>query len=358
MRAAVMHEVGQPMELRDDVEVGAPESGEVRVRIVATSLCHSDLSVLHGTIPHPLPCILGHEGAGEIVAVGDDVVSVTKGDRVIIAGTPAACGSCRACMKGHFDRCLKRDQTPRAIYRAGDTSVFSLFRTTTFVEETVVPAGSAIPIDDELPLDLACLLSCAVTTGLSAALNTAQVRPGSSVVVFGCGGVGISVIQGARICGAAEIVAVDLVEERREAARRFGATHTAYPDGLADLSAQLTGGAGFDYSFEAIGRVETIQAAWEAAGQGGTVVVIGTAAPDAKLALSPFELLTSGKRILGSLYTSSSDVRGEFDRFIRLWRAGRLDLEGLITARIDLREINDAFGALERGEGIRSVVQF
>jgi S-(hydroxymethyl)glutathione dehydrogenase/alcohol dehydrogenase len=352
-----MHEVGQPLELRDDVEVGAPESGEVRVRVVATGVCHSDLSVLNGTIPHPLPCILGHEGAGEVIAVGNDVVSVTKGDRVIIALSPVACGSCAACMKGHFRRCLKRDETPRAMYRAADTPVFSLFRTTTFVEETVVPAGAAIPIDDDLPLDVACLLGCGVTTGLSAALNTAQVRPGSSVVVFGCGGVGISIIQGARICGAAEIVAVDLVEERREAARRFGATHATHPDGLAELSAQLTGGAGFDYSFEAIGRVETIRAAWDAAGEGCTVVVVGATAPDASLALSPLELLASGKRILASRYTSS-DIRGEFDRFVRLWRAGRLDLEGLVTARIDLSEINDAFGAMERGEGIRSVVQF
>jgi S-(hydroxymethyl)glutathione dehydrogenase/alcohol dehydrogenase len=212
-----------------------------------------------------------------------------------------------------------------------------------------------VVIPDDVPYEIGALIGCGVTTGVGAAVNTAQVEVGSSVVVFGCGGVGISAIQGARICGAAEIVAVDTVPEKLEDAKRFGATHAVHPDDLAGPRGEITGGAGFDYAIECIGIAPTFRAAWDATRRGGTTVIVGAGKADATLVLNGFELFFTQKRLLGSYY-GGADVRTEFHRLIRLWKSGRLDLDGMVTRRFGLEGVNDGLQALKRGEVIRQVI--
>lgn len=358
MRAAVLPGLNTPLEVRDDVEIGEPGPGEVKIAIAASGICHSDLSAQNGTLPMPLPCVPGHEGAGEVVAVGEHVTDVKVGDHVIVSWLPP-CGKCRRCVEGQPHLCLTHLLSfiadPKFAY--GENKIPGFAGTGTFAEEMLVPSYAAVPIPSDVPLDVASLIGCGVMTGVGAAINTAKVVPGSSVVVFGCGGVGISVIQGARIAGAAEIVAVDVLEPKLDLARRFGATHASTPDGLDSLKTQITGGEGFDYAFEVVGTPGTIRAAWDATRRGGTTVVVGAGSMTAMVEFSAYELFFMERRLLGSLY-GSANVNTDFGRLIRLWREGKLDLEGLITQRIDLADVNDAFEALKRGEVLRSVIEF
>ena len=358
MRGAVLPGLEQPLEVRDDVEVAGPGPGEVRIRVIASGVCRSDLSVQDGTLPNPVPCVLGHEGAGEVIALGDGVKNVAEGDHVIISWVPP-CGACFYCLRGQPNLCsdFVESQTKPPRFTAGGSPVFAMAACGTWVEETVLPSSAAIKIADDIPFDVASLIGCGVMTGVGAALKTAKVQPGSSVVVIGCGGVGISVIQGARIAGAAEIVAADVVDEKLELAKRFGATHSARPEQLAGVQAEVTGGIGFDYAFEVLGRPETIRSAWEATRRGGTTVVVGAGSMMAQVPFNAFELFYFEKKLLGCWY-GSADVRTDFDILLRLWRQGKLDLEDMITRRIDLSEINEAFETLQRGEGIRTVIEF
>jgi S-(hydroxymethyl)glutathione dehydrogenase/alcohol dehydrogenase len=357
MRAAVLRAVGdEALDIVDDVEVVGPGPGEVRVRLAASGVCHSDLSGMNGTIPTAVPAVLGHEGAGEVLAVGDGVTSVRPGDHVILSWMPP-CGSCTDCLGGQPQLCMlgfTAGATPR--FRSGEQFLHSFAGTGTFADETVVAAQAAIPIPADVPLDVASLVGCGVMTGVGAAINTAAVRPGSSTVVFGCGGVGISVIQGCRIAGASEIVAVDKVPGKLEMAKRFGATHGVAPEGVADVRSDLTGERGFDYAFEAIGASVTIRAAFDATRRGGTTVIVGVGRAEDLVQFSAIELFFNEKNLRGSLY-GSADVRTDFARLLRLWRAGTLDLEGMISARTDLAGVNDAFGAMQRGEVVRTVIE-
>jgi S-(hydroxymethyl)glutathione dehydrogenase/alcohol dehydrogenase len=228
--------------------------------------------------------------------------------------------------------------------------------TGTFAEELLLPAQAAIKIPDDIPWDIASLVGCGVTTGVGAAINSAKVTPGSSVIVFGCGGVGISAIQGARLAGAAEIVAVDLVEAKREDAKRFGATHAVHPDDVASASGEITGGIGFDYGFEVIGLPTTIRAVYDAVRRGGTACIVGVGRAEQMVSFSAFEIFFNEKHLLGTIY-GSADVRVDFARLLRLWKAGRLDLEGMITKRAKLDGINQAFDDMKAGRVIRTVVE-
>ncbi|HMD44732.1 MAG TPA: Zn-dependent alcohol dehydrogenase [Acidimicrobiales bacterium] len=357
MRAAVCLTTGdETVEIVDDVEVGDPGPGQVRVRIHSAGICHSDLSGMNGTLPQMAPFIPGHEGAGEVVAAGPGVTSVKVGDHVIVAWTPP-CGKCKACLRGQPNLCVEIffSIASSANFTRQGADLFGMAGTGTWTEELVLPEQAAVVIPDDVPYEIGALIGCGVTTGVGAAINTAKVVPGASVVVFGCGGVGISAIQGARLAGAAEIVAVDTVPEKLEEAKRFGATHGASPEGLADVSVEVTGGDGFDYAFECIGIAPTFRAAWDATRRGGTTVIVGAGRGDATLELNGFEMFFSEKKLLGSYY-GGADVRTEFHRLIRLWRAGRLDLDDMVSRRLDLDEINDGIGALKRGEVIRQVV--
>ncbi|MCX5201555.1 Zn-dependent alcohol dehydrogenase [Streptomyces sp. NBC_00237] len=356
MRAAVLHEIGQDkLEVLDDVEAVGFGPGKVKIRVRATGLCHSDVSAMNGVLPQPAPFIPGHEGAGEIVDVGDGVEGLTAGDRVLVCWLPA-CGTCPACKRGQTQLCLAgfmNAGTPNFKRPGGD--VFGFAGTGTFTEEVVVGAGCAVPIPDDVPFEIAALIGCGVTTGLGAAINTAQVQAGSSVAVIGCGGVGISAIQGARVQGAAQIVAVDPVASRREAARRFGATEAVSPDELADAKQRITAGEGFDYVFEVVGKSATARTAYEATRRGGTLCVVGAGAMDDYFQVNMFELFFDEKRILPSMY-GGGDVLRSYERAIALWRAGRIDLESMITHRVQLAEINEALEQMRTGVALRTSI--
>ncbi|MEU0833606.1 Zn-dependent alcohol dehydrogenase [Streptomyces sp. NPDC005969] len=357
MRAAVLHEIGQDkLEVLDDVEAVGFGPGKVKLRIRATGLCHSDVSAMSGVLPQPAPFIPGHEGAGEVLDVGDGVTGLSAGDRVLVCWLPA-CGACAACRRGQTQLCLAgfmNAGTPNFKRPGGD--VFGFAGTGTFTEEVVVDAGCAVPIPDDVPFEIAALIGCGVTTGLGAAINTAQVQAGSSVAVIGCGGVGISTVQGARVQGAAQIVAVDPVASRREAALRFGATEAVPPDELADAKQRITGGEGFDYVFEVVGKSATARTAYENTRRGGTLCIVGAGAMDDHFQVNMFELFFDEKRILPSMY-GGGDVLRSYERAIALWRAGRIDLESMITHRVQLAEINDALGQMRTGEALRTCIE-
>ncbi|MDJ0346580.1 Zn-dependent alcohol dehydrogenase [Streptomyces sp. H10-C2] len=356
MRAAIQQEIGQDkLEVVDDIEAVGFGPGKVRIRIRATGLCHSDLSAMSGVLPQPAPFVPGHEGAGEIIEVGEGATNVKAGDRVLVCWLPA-CGACASCKRGQTQLCIAgflNAGTPNYKRPGGD--VFGFAGTGTFAEEVVVDSLCAVPIPDDVPYEIAALIGCGVTTGIGAAINTAKVEAGSSVAVIGCGGVGISVIQGARALGAAEIVAIDPVESRREAALRFGATDAVAPDGLADAKNRITAGEGFDYVFEVVGKSATARTAYENTRRGGTLCIVGAGAMDDNLQINMFELFFDEKRILPSLY-GGGDVLRSYERVIKLWRAGRIDLEGLITHRVRLEEINDAIDQMRTGEALRTCI--
>ncbi|MEV5971057.1 Zn-dependent alcohol dehydrogenase [Streptomyces sp. NPDC051921] len=357
MRAAVLHEIGQDkLEVLDDVEAVGFGPGKVKIRVRATGLCHSDVSAMSGVLPQPAPFVPGHEGAGEIVDIGDGVAGLSEGQRVLLCWLPA-CGSCPSCKRGQTQLCLAgfmNASIPNFKRPGGD--VFGFAGTGTFAEEVVVDAGCAVPIPDDVPFDIAALIGCGVTTGLGAAINTAKVEAGSSVAVIGCGGVGISAIQGAKLQGAAQIVAVDPVESRREAALRFGATEAVAPDALADAKQRVTGGEGFDYVFEVVGRSATARTAYETTRRGGTLCVVGAGALDDHLQLNMFELFFDEKRILPSMY-GGGDVLRSYERAIALWRAGRIDLASLITHRVPLAGINEALEQMRTGVALRTCIE-
>ncbi|MEU3228123.1 Zn-dependent alcohol dehydrogenase [Streptomyces sp. NPDC006976] len=357
MRAAVLHEIGQDkLEVLDDVEAVGFGPGKVRLRIRATGLCHSDVSAMSGVLPQPAPFIPGHEGAGEVIDVGDGVSGLSAGDRVLVCWLPA-CGSCPACKRGQTHLCLAgfmNAGTPNFKRPGGD--VFGFAGTGTFTEEVVVGAGCAVPIPDDVPFEIAALIGCGVTTGLGAAINTARVEAGSSVAVIGCGGVGISTVQGARVQGAAQIVAVDPVASRREAALRFGATEAVSPEEFADAKQRITAGEGFDYVFEVVGKSATARTAYENTRRGGTLCVVGAGALDDNFQVNMFELFFDEKRILPSMY-GGGDVLRSYERAIALWRAGRIDLASMITHRVRLDGINDALDQMRTGESLRTCVE-
>ncbi|WHM38933.1 Zn-dependent alcohol dehydrogenase [Streptomyces sp. BPTC-684] len=356
MRAAVLHEIGQDkLDVLDDVEAVGFGPGKVRIRIRATGLCHSDISAMNGVLPQPAPFVPGHEGAGEILDVGDGVASLAPGDRVLVSWLPA-CGTCPSCKRGQTQLCLAgfmNAGTPNFKRPGGD--VFGFAGTGTFAEEVVVGAGCAVPIPDDVPYEIAALIGCGVTTGLGAAINTAKVEAGSSVAVIGCGGVGICAVQGAKVQGAAQIVAVDPVASRREAALTFGATEAVSPGELDDAKQRITGGEGFDYVFEVVGKSATARTAYGATRRGGTLCVVGAGAMDDFFQVNMFELFFDEKRILPSLY-GGGDVLRSYERAIALWRAGRIDLEGLITHRVPLAGINDALDQMRTGEALRTCI--
>jgi S-(hydroxymethyl)glutathione dehydrogenase/alcohol dehydrogenase len=360
MRAAVLRNIGDDkLDVVDDLELGAVGPTEVRVRIHATGVCHSDVHGMEGTIPSMPPSVLGHEGAGEVVEVGSAVSAVAVGDHVVIAWSPP-CGRCPACVEHGQPHLCTAIQYAAAVtphLTEAGAPVFSFIGCGTFAEEIIVAQEACIVIDADVPWDVASLIGCGVTTGVGAAINTADVQPASTAVVIGCGGVGIAVIQGCRIAGATTIVAVDLNPDKLEQAKRFGATHAVAPDGLEALKKQLTGAAdGFDYAFEAIGLSQTARAAYDAARRGGKVIIVGAGRTTDHVQFNMFELFFNEKAVQGSYY-GSADVRRDFQRMLRLWRAGKLDLEGMITRRLPLDGINDAISALRKGEAIRTVIE-
>jgi S-(hydroxymethyl)glutathione dehydrogenase/alcohol dehydrogenase len=302
--------------------------------------------------------VLGHEGAGEVVEVGPGVAGLQEGDHVVVCWSPQ-CGECRDCVNGQPQLCMAYmiNAFSDAHFLAGSTPLFGMAGAGTFAEELILLQQGAVKIDKDIPLDVASLLGCGVMTGVGAAINAAKVEPGSTVVVFGCGGVGISVIQGARIAGAATIVGVDMVERKLEWAKQFGATHAVTPADLPQAQREVTGGGGFDYAFEVVGRSQTIKAAYDATRRGGTTVVVGVGRAEDMVEFSAFDLFYNEKNLKGTYY-GSANIRRDFPRLLDLWRNGRLNLDGMITRRLSIDDVNDAFDAMSSGEVIRQVISF
>jgi S-(hydroxymethyl)glutathione dehydrogenase/alcohol dehydrogenase len=288
--------------------------------------------------------------------VGDGVNDLAAGDHVILSFTPA-CRLCEPCLRGQSYLCSAMGPMYVPHFVVDGNPIMGMTGCGTFAEEMIVPSSALVKIDNDMPLDIASLIGCGVTTGVGAAINTAGIRPGSSVVVFGAGGVGIAAIQGARIAGAAEILVVDLLESKLDMAKNFGATHVCTPDALEQMKTEITGGEGFDYALECIGNPITIRATFDAARRGGTAVIVGVGRMEEKIEFNAFELFFNDKTLRGSMY-GSAQVRTFMPKLCRLWKAGRLDLESMISRRIQLEDVNDAFRAMEAGEVIRSVIDF
>jgi len=357
MKAAVLTALNTDLELRDDVSLGDLGPGDVHVKIASSGVCHSDLSAQNGTIPSGFPCVLGHEGAGVVAEVGPGVTSVAPGDHVILSFVPA-CQRCKPCLRGQSylcDQAMVVATSPHFVIDGQPVGGFTGLGT--FAEELIVSQDCLVKIDPEVPLGIVSLIGCGVTTGVGAAINTAGVTAGSSVVVFGCGGVGISAIQGARIAGASEILAVDMVETKLEQAKHFGATSVCTPDAFDQMKAELTGGEGFDYALECIGNPQVIRATYDAARRGGTAVIVGVGRFEQQVTFNAFELFYGDKTLHGSMY-GSANVRTFMPKLLSLWKSGKLDLESMISRRIQIDEVNDAFRAMEEGKVIRSVIDF
>jgi S-(hydroxymethyl)glutathione dehydrogenase/alcohol dehydrogenase len=365
VRAALLREVGAPLEVRDDIELAPPGPGEVLVRIAASGVCHSDVSVRDGHIPLPVPMVLGHEGAGVIEMLGPDVHGVAVGDHVVLSFTPM-CGRCFHCTRGEGYLCdLGRnrfigrlvDGTTR--FSLAGAAVHTMSMCGSFAERTVVPAASVVPIQRDVPLVLAALVGCGVLTGVGAAVNTAAVRPGERVVVVGCGGVGLNVVQGARLAGATDIIAVDPVAAKRELATRLGATATIDPsvDDPVEAVRALTDGRGADVGFEVVGRRATIDATLDMTRRGGRLVLVGV--PDLADVPSVLERLYFSARTITACSYGSVDVRRDVPRLLDWHREGRLDLAALVSEEIALEQVDAAMDDLNGPtDAVRRVIRF
>ncbi|PZE76206.1 zinc-binding dehydrogenase [Curtobacterium sp. MCBD17_019] len=354
MRAAVVTEAGGPFVVRDDVEHRAPGPGEVVVRIRAAGLCHTDLSLAAGAFGQRLPAVLGHEGAGEVVALGPAVDTVAVGDRVVVSWVPR-CGHCSACRRGEPYICRNRPRSSAqgAAMTAGGADVVAGMGTATLAEETVLPVTALVPLPEDVPFTVGALLGCAVPTGFGAAVDTAHVAPGETVLVIGAGAVGLNAVQGARIAGATTIAAVDPSADRRRLAAELGATTTAAPGDLD--GAALTDGEGFDVAIDAVGSSGTIRAAWDAVRRGGRVVVVGAGRSDDPVRFSAQELFHEQKSITGSFY-GSSDMWRQVPRMVDAWRAGDLRLDAFLTDVVSLDDLGPAAALQRAGEVLRVVV--
>jgi S-(hydroxymethyl)glutathione dehydrogenase / alcohol dehydrogenase len=364
-RAAVLHGVGEKLDVRE-VEVDEPKTGEVLVHMAAGGVCHSDLHVMTGHLMASLPAVLGHEGAGVIAAVGPGVTVVKPGDHVLPLWR-LSCGDCEYCANGRPALCAAGMQIRMTGRLADGTSRFSLdgrevkhfAGVSTFAEYSVIPERAVLKIPADIPLDRAALLGCGVITGVGAVINCARVKPGSSVAVFGAGGVGLNVVQGAALAGASTIIAVDLLDNKLALARQFGATQTvlASRGAPAEQVRALTGGRGVDYAFEVVGLPTTVRQAYDSLAKRGMAVVVGVSPTTAEVPVPLLSMVFEERVLTGSMY-GSAVPRIDIPKLIELYRGGRLRLDELLTRTYPIEQINVAYEALERGEVARSVVTF
>jgi Zn-dependent alcohol dehydrogenase len=368
VRAAVLDALGadrpyaesRPLEVVE-ARLDAPQAGELLVRIEAAGVCHSDLSVVDGSRPRPVPMVLGHEAAGVVEEVGPGVLDVQPDDHVVLAFVPS-CGSCAACASG-----LPAECAPAAAangegrllgggrrFRLGDTELHHHLGVSAFAERTVVARGSAVVVDADVPFETAALLGCATLTGAGAVLNTAGVRAGDSVAVFGLGGVGLAAVLGAVVAGASSLLAVDPVVGKRELALELGATAAFDPEEAVEAIRELTGG-GVRYAFEAAGQPRVLEAAYAATRRGGTTVSMGLPDPGLDVSVPAVSLVAEARRLVGS-YMGSSVAQRDVPLFVSLWRDGRLPLDRLHTGTLPLERINEAMDALAGGGVVRQII--
>jgi alcohol dehydrogenase len=370
IRAAVLREMGLPTPYAQsrplqitEVELDDPGPGEMLVKIAAAGLCHSDLSVIDGSRPRPMPMALGHEAAGTVVSTGPGVASFAAGDRIAVAFVPA-CGDCRPCQQGRAALCEPGAAAngagtllsgARRLHEAGGDLVHHHLGISAFADHAVVAVESAIPIPDDLPFELAALFGCAVLTGVGAVINAAHVTPDDQVAVFGLGGVGMSAVLGARLAGARTIIAVDTMPEKLELAQRIaGAVGFAAGEDIVERVRSETGG-GADYVIETVGNADVLAQAYAATRRGGTTITVGLPHPDRMLTIPAVSLAAEERTLRGSYLGSSVPTR-DVPRFIEHYRGGRLPVEQLLSHRLSLEEINEGFDRLARGEAVRQVV--
>jgi S-(hydroxymethyl)glutathione dehydrogenase/alcohol dehydrogenase len=361
MRAALMRAVGEPLTI-EDVDLSEPGPSEVLVDVVAAGLCHSDLRFWEGSFPHPLPTILGHEVAGMVREVGRSVAAVTPGDHVVMS-ISVFCGRCPMCRAGKTHLCddkratrRGRDEPPRLSKR--DERITQFLDLSAFAEQMLVHETAVVKIDDDVPFEHAAVLGCGVATGLGAVFNTAGVQPGDVVAVMGCGGVGLSAVQAARIAGAAQVIAIDPLADKLELARSLGATDVADagdPELVATVVA-LTDGLGVDHAIEAVGSVATVEQSFAITRPGGTTTVVGLVPAGSHVSI-PTDDLFYERRLQGSVM-GSNDFKTDVPRYIEMYRDGRLNLGDMVTQRIRLDQINDGFASMSTGENPRIMIEF
>ena len=366
-RAAVAFEAGQPLSI-ETVQLDGPRDGEVVVEIKATGICHTDEFTRSGDDPEGIfPAILGHEGAGVVVDCGPGVTTLKKGDHVIPLYVPE-CRQCKSCLSGKTNLCTSIRETQgqgvmpdgSSRFSIGGDKIFHYMGTSTFANHTVVPEIALAKVREDAPFDKICYIGCGVTTGIGAVITTAQVEPGANVVVFGLGGIGLNVVQGARLAGANMIVGIDLIPARKEMAERFGMTHFVNPselDGdLVPYLVDLTDG-GADYSFECIGNVNTMRQALECAHRGwGESIIVGVAGAGQEISTRPFQLVTG--RVWKGTAFGGAKSRRDVPKIVDWYMDGKIEIDPMITHTMPLDQINDAFDLMHKGESIRSVITF
>jgi S-(hydroxymethyl)glutathione dehydrogenase/alcohol dehydrogenase len=362
IEAAVFRKVHEPLTI-EPVDIDRPRAREVLVRTVATGVCHSDLHVVDGQGRFPLdrPIVLGHEGAGVVEAVGDDVTTVRVGDHVV-ACLSGFCGTCPQCLGGHPNLCTggivtrKESEAPRL--SQGGQPVRQFIGISSYAEKMLLHENSIVRIDPELPLDRAALVGCGVLTGVGAALRSSGLQAGQTVAVFGCGGVGLSIVQGARIGGARQIIAVDMFAQKEEMAKRAGATHfvNSSEDDPVKAVRALTGGLGVDHAFEAVGLAKLCRQAIESLAIRGTATIVGVLPPDAEISF-PWMAIRPECKVQTSRM-GSNQFRTDIPNYLEFYRQGRLDLDAMVTKRGRLGDINEAFRAMKAGEVARTVLMF
>lgn len=359
MKAAVLRQPGTPLEI-EDVLVDTPAPHEVLIRTAATGVCRSDLHFVDGAYLHPLPCIPGHEAAGIVEAIGDEVRTVKVGDAVVTC-LSAFCGHCEFCVTGRLSLCLGGDtrRSPKVAPRLsqGDAPIFQMLNLSAYAEQMLVHEHACVRIDPDMPLDRACLIGCAVTTGAGAVFNSTDLVPGETIAVVGCGGVGLAAVNAAKIAGAGRIIAVDPVPEKRALAEKLGATDVVDPtaDRAAEHVFDLTKG-GVHHAIEAVGRVASGDFAVKVLRRGGTATVLGMMPLDQKVGMAAMDFL-SGKKLQGALM-GGNRFPVDIPRLVDFYMRGLLDLDTIIAERLPLDRINDAFAALRQGDSARSVVVF
>lgn len=359
MKAAVCHEFGKPLVI-EDIAIAAPGEGEVKVTMKACAICHSDIHYAEGAWGGALPAVYGHEAAGVVAEIGRGVKHVSVGDHVVVT-LIRSCGHCALCLDGHPTQCITKtgldEHSP--LSAADGSPIVHGLRTAAFAEEVVVDASQLVAIPKDVPWESASLLACGVITGLGAVTNTAKVRPGSCVAVIGTGGVGLNSIQGAALCGAASIVAIDLADDKLDAAKTFGATHTCNPskeDPAAVIKA-ANGGMRADYVFVTVGSTKAMEQAATLIRRAGEVVIVGMPAVGEFASFEMINLADAGQRITGSKM-GQTRVTEDIPKLVELYNQGRLKLDQLVTKTYRLEEINEAFAAVNRGEALRNVILF
>ena len=359
MKAAVCHEFGTPLKI-EDVDLSGPGQGAVRIKVAACAICHSDIIYMDGAWGGTLPAVYGHEASGIVEEVGPGVTHVEVGDHVVVT-LLRSCGECHYCAQGHQPICegsVPIDSEP-PITAADGSQLHQGLRCGAFAEYVVVDSSQICAIPKDIPLDAASLLSCGVLTGLGAVWNTAQVPSGSNVVVIGTGGVGLNSVQGAALCGAKTVIAMDLAEDKMEAAKTFGATHTvnAGANDAAEQIRALTEGRGADFVFVTVGAIPAIEQSISFLAPAGTAVFVGMPGSGAIAKIEPDDIANAAQRIIGSKM-GSAKLRVDIPRLVDLYQQGRLKLDELITGRYPLSEINEAIDSVRRGEALRNVIVF